>query len=218
MIRIARATTTTMLEAQNEMDAQTTVRVGPVTVMHPLTATQRVLLKHVGLALQDCELLRIVGDAIDGESIVSLRMLDWLVTNYAKRRALCVTTTAGKRVHVYEDYRAALATFRRRNFDPFCRSRRRTGQGETVDHCVVLREAERTHSTSLGQLNFMIWAVQRGVLQYARQHAQQLQRDMNLSATRARKEKGAARGRLTLSSPPPSKCRAFLGSRRIDIT
>lgn len=108
---------------------------------------------------------------------ISLRTLDWLVTNYAKKTNLVlVSNQHGKPfVNVFIEYKSQLKGHQKRNFDPFCRRNR-------VCFCGI--------ETTLGQLNFFRWAIQNGVLEYGKQHVQEIEADM-LEALRHRFESSA---------------------------
>jgi len=61
-----------------------------------------------------------VQSILSGESKISLRLLDWLVTNYAKKHN--VSYLVGSRhVIVYLAYKSHLKAYSKKMFDPFCR-------------------------------------------------------------------------------------------------
>lgn len=158
--------------------------------------------------------------ALQKQDKVSLRMLDWFVTNYAKRRGLRIASPMGGHVVVHDAYRAALSAFRRRNFDPFCRVTKRTADGSKVHNTVWLYDNQRKAiRTSVSQLNFMLWAYQNGVLQFAVAHTTVIEDDMNqaAAAARARRRNGVPQRRAQLSRPPLSMCHTYAGVRTVDI-
>ena len=139
---------------------------------------------------------------------VSLRALDWLVTNYSKKNpvvyktsntALCAQTTL---VNIHKDYKVWLRTHKRRNFDMF----RRHGR-------VSFELDGETYITTVAQLNFFSWAIQYEVLDYALKHihdieadhAQALSKSRHLS-TSAKTPPHATKRRQALSKPPRVKC------------
>lgn len=119
---------------------------------------------------------------VQGKTPVSLRAIDWLVVNYAKQNNIVTLGSDGRAVNVYNSYQEKLRYWRRRLFDPF---RRR----ERLD----VRIDGQTHSTTLGQANFAIWAHHTGVLKYARAHAAQVELDMNLVTRQVRSLRKARR-------------------------
>jgi hypothetical protein len=111
-------------------------------------------------------------------SSVSLRILDWLVTNYAKKHNVVCRTTNGKLFNVHNAYKVALSVYRRQHFDPFRRNRR-----------IVFDIDGDTHETTIGQCHFLYWANVNGVFQYAEEHLSAIEADMNEVAARQRLKK-----------------------------
>ena len=58
---------------------------------------------------------------LNGESNISLRILDWFVTNYAKQKYIVYELKTGDRFKVYNDYKLKLKAYSKKRFDPFCR-------------------------------------------------------------------------------------------------
>lgn len=116
---------------------------------------------------------------------VSLRLLDWFVTNYAKAHNVVLTrqTQQNNVVHfnVYLSYRAQLKAYSKQMFDPF---RRR-------DRIVFFYERGRSIETTIGQLNFFRWMLQNDLIEYVTQHARAIEADM-LAAQRQAKADAAA--------------------------
>lgn len=106
---------------------------------------------------------------------VSLRALDWLVTNYAKRTGLVVNGVA-----VHQSYKDHLRTYRRRHFDPF----QRVVSGNIGK--VTFEYAGDTFATTVGQLNFVLWGHSHGLVEYIRDHINDIELDMT-AAVRARR-------------------------------
>ena len=57
---------------------------------------------------------------ITGESKISLRIVDWFATNFAKKYYTTIFDD-DKRFKVYVDYKLKLKAYSKRRFDPFCR-------------------------------------------------------------------------------------------------
>lgn len=111
---------------------------------------------------------------VNGDTVISLRILDWFVTNYAKKyyTVYDLPTIDGEhmeRFKVYRDYKLKLKAYSKKRFDPFCRWER---QWVPVDDT---KEME----TTLGQLNFFKWAIEHGVIDYIRAHFDAIEQDMN---------------------------------------
>ena len=58
---------------------------------------------------------------INGESKISLRIVDWFVTNYSKKNFTVYETQQNTRFKVYHDYKLKLKAYSKKRFDPFCR-------------------------------------------------------------------------------------------------
>jgi len=55
---------------------------------------------------------------IEQKSVISLRILDWFITNYAKK----YKTIIGEReIDIYQNYKLQLKSYSKSQFDPFCR-------------------------------------------------------------------------------------------------
>lgn len=104
-----------------------------------------------------------VGSILQGESNLSLRLIDWFVTNYSKKYNISYMTKANKHVIVYLAYKSHLKAYSKKMFDPFCRWKR-----------IKFHAFE----TTVGQLNFFEWAIQDEVLDYIEMHHKQIQEDM----------------------------------------
>lgn len=140
----------------------------------------------------------------NNEKKISLRALDWLVTNYAKKnpqiRKVKPRDMPEKAESMYSEYKMWLRKYRRAHFDPF---RRRSRITFTLD--------DQTYQTTVGQLNFMYWASRHGVLDYAYAHIADIEKDHSESSRTKNLAKSAAansctkRKRRQLSEPPLDK-------------
>lgn len=104
-----------------------------------------------------------VKSILDGTSQLSLRLIDWFVTNYAKKYNVAYLTRAQKHVIVYLSYKSHLKAYSKKMFDPFCRWKRIKFQN---------------FETTVGQLNFFEWAISDDVLEYLEKHREDVQADM----------------------------------------
>ena len=60
---------------------------------------------------------------LQGTSDISLRVIDWFVTNYAKTHSTAYILN-GQEFLVYRDYKSQLKAYSKKLFDPFCRRER----------------------------------------------------------------------------------------------
>ena len=107
---------------------------------------------------------------INGESKISLRIIDWFATNYAKKYyTLYSIHTTGRRFKVYVDYKLKLKAYSKKRFDPFCR----------WDRITIPYKNGTFIQTTIGQLNFFKWAIENDIVQYIEQHYGTIEDDMN---------------------------------------
>ena len=110
---------------------------------------------------------------INGESKISLRIVDWFVTNFAKKYYTVYELPSKEnditRFKVYNDYKLKLKAYSKRRFDPFCRWERIT----------VPYDNEKYMETTIGQLNFFKWAIENNIIQYIENNYLDIENDMN---------------------------------------
>lgn len=126
---------------------------------------------------------------------VSLRILDWLVTNYAKKHNIVYLVPGEDGVpgvfNMYLEYKSQLKAFGKRFFDPFCR-RERLRFGD---------DSGTPFYTTVGQLNFFKWALSNGVVQYGREHCRSIEDDMLRSIRHRASSSGASDGATGVQKP-----------------
>ena len=164
VIEIQKPSATNSIAAQDSQlaTAQHLIACGRFTVHHPLGRVQRAVMDDMAAFYADDKRLLQLCKLINQKECISLRTLDWLVTSYARRYDFYI----GPDRSVYELYKLALARFRRRNFDPFRRSRRRLGHAE-LTYDVTFESPEGPQRTTVGQLNFVCWTLRTGLYEYA---------------------------------------------------
>ena len=123
---------------------------------------------------------------VNGNSNISLRIIDWFVTNYAKKNNISYYTNhlmdvqeGGKIVNkpvtrqfiVYLNYKSQLKAYSKKQFDPFCRRERISFYYDKENELV----------TTVGQLNFFRWAIENHVLEYIGDNLEDIEKDMNQS-------------------------------------
>ena len=59
---------------------------------------------------------------LDKSSGISLRNLEWFITNYAKKNNVSYKTRDGKLFTVHCAYKSSLDGYSKKLFDPFCRA------------------------------------------------------------------------------------------------
>ena len=108
---------------------------------------------------------------LTGTSSVSLRLIDWFVTNYSKKFNVSYLHES-RQFMVHFHYKRELKAYSKRLFDPFCRRERISFQA---------RGHPPIEETTVGQLNFFRWAIEMGVIRYILEHVADIEKDMNVS-------------------------------------
>lgn len=109
---------------------------------------------------------------IDGTSKLSLRLIDWFVTNYSKKHNTVITRERQNNIihfNVYLSYRSQLKAYSKQQFDPFRRRDRIT---------FVYEEGKTGIETTIGQLNFFRWVLQNDILEYISSNIDDIEKDM----------------------------------------
>lgn len=123
---------------------------------------------------------------LNGDSIISIRIIDWFVTNYSKENFTIyniIDEDSGKlrRFKVYIEYKLKLKSFSKKRFDPFCRWDRINLPIHLFksNHEQKLSQDIQYIQTTIGQLNFFKWALQNNILEYLSEHIDVIEHDMN---------------------------------------
>lgn len=130
---------------------------------------------------------------INGDSRISLRIVDWFATNYSKGNYTVYNKTDGTRFKVYTDYKLKLRAYSKKRFDPFCRWER----------IMIPYKDGKSIQTTLGQLNFFKWAIENEVIDHIDANYANIEGDMN-------KRNSASRRRATVPGPKTRKRREEL--------
>lgn len=105
---------------------------------------------------------------LQSTSEISLRLVDYFVTNYAKKTNVSFMQ-AGRHFLVYFNYKRELNAYSKRLFDPFCRRERIMFQARGVEAFV----------TTVGQLNFFRWFIEKEILEFITANREAIEKDMN---------------------------------------
>lgn len=125
---------------------------------------------------------------------LSLRALDWLVTNYSKKTPIVYNVTPPNCpeviINVYRSYKTWLWNHKRKNFDPFRRGQR-----------IYFDLDGQTYESTVGQLNFFYWASRYGVLNYARVHIDEIEKDQAQTTKQVTSTEGSKKRRQLSQAP-----------------
>lgn len=107
-------------------------------------------------------------ELLQGTSIISLRLIDWFVTNYAKRHNIGYIL-GSQEFMVYMSYKSQLKAYSKKLFDPFCRRERIMFSLPGTEQFV----------TTVGKLNFFRWAIEKNVIEYLKANRVTVEAEMN---------------------------------------
>jgi hypothetical protein len=105
---------------------------------------------------------------LQGTSAISLRLIDWFVTNYAKRKSIGYLIN-GQEFMVYMSYKSQLKAYSKKLFDPFCRRERIMFSLTGIEPFI----------TTVGKLNFFRWAIEKQVIDFLKTQYEIVETDMN---------------------------------------
>jgi hypothetical protein len=136
-----------------------------------------ILLNKLLLFYKNTEYFDKMISIINGTSKISLRIVDWFVTNYSKKNYCVIENVeTNERFKVYNDYKLKLKAYSKKKFDPFCR----------WDRINVPYKDTMCVQTTLGQLNFFKWTIENKILEYIENNYSTIENDMNLRNSSAK--------------------------------
>ena len=110
---------------------------------------------------------------ITGESKISLRVIDWFVTNYSKKNQIIYKIKENNEesyINIHTHYRSQLNAYGKKYIDPFCRGKDRIMFKVSESQCVL---------SNISQLNFFKWAHQYKVLEFIEKNYEIIVKDMS---------------------------------------
>jgi hypothetical protein len=150
------------------------------------------LMNQLGTFYNNSDYIEIIKNIIDQKSIVSLRILDWFITNYSKKYRTIITTKKGESIDVYMNYKLKLKSYSKEAFDPFNRKNK-------IIFCYD-KNSEKIIETSCGQLCFFKWCFENDILDFVRNNLNIIEQDMKTSL-KIKKDCVSGKKRQPLSLP-----------------
>jgi hypothetical protein len=166
-----------------------------------LSINQNLLYGKIKKFFSDSDNINDLLNILEGKTKLSLRIIDWFVTNYSKKQFIIIHNkkkqierfTAGKispktkkrledkyeEFNVHLNYKSQLKSFQKKQFDPFCRKERINFYYDDNKFIV----------TTIGQLNFFKWAIKNNIITYIKEHINEIEKDMNLNIKKAKSHK-----------------------------
>ncbi len=155
------------------------------TTINTCTTQNDLLLKNLEKFYENKDYLKKMISIINGESIISLRIVDWFVTNYAKKNFIVydIKDENGEKVRfkVYNDYKLKLKAYSKRRFDPFCRWERIS----------FPYDENKYVETTIGQLNFFKWSIENNIIDYIETNYSAIDEDQSARNSSSKKKHGS---------------------------
>lgn len=165
-----------------------------------LTEYEKIVLKELN-RFYTIDKIEKIKPIINQESDISLRLIDWTLTNYTKKYGILIRKTNGEVIDIYESYKACLDSYPKNElFDVFKRgSCIRFYYTDNEDDYII---------TSVKQLNIFRWILRHEILTYIEQNREKINNDHRESLRRSKKNKpkGKKSQRQELSTSAYRRC------------
>jgi hypothetical protein len=166
--------------------------------MLPISTEDLILAKLIEFYRTDDNLDYVI-QIVNQNTNVSLRLLDWLVTNYAKgsgeNDGFSYNITgetkdgaelASDRFDVYTEYKNQLKAYNKKYFDPFARKERiyffkdptKMPIKLTAAECKEYKKRDDGLVSTIAQLHFFMWSITNKVIIHAAAKAELIEKDM----------------------------------------
>lgn len=151
-----------------------------------LNSRHVVIMNKIKKFYNDKNNLNILISIINGDSYLSLRVIDYFVTNYAREKEIIYETEINNKKEkfmVYYSYKSQLKAYSKKQFDPFCRRERILFFIDKYDG--ISNDPIRT---TVGQLNFFRWAIKNNILDYIYKNYESIENEMNKFSKKVKKK------------------------------
>lgn len=165
-----------MALVQSAINSEVYVTPDPQTRKHKIFCKQELIIQSLQQFYTNRSDLKEILQILEGETDMSLRLIDWFVTNYARYHNTSYILK-GHEFFVYLDYKNQLKAYSKKLFDPFCRRERIMFQLADIPAFI----------TTVGKLNFFRWAIEKGVIDHIKLNLLSIEKEMNESARELQK-------------------------------
>jgi hypothetical protein len=186
----------------NKMNIQE-IKLTPTSKSTQMDTQDDLLMKQLTEFFTDKNHLYQMLPILNKQANISLRILDWFVTNYAKETPV-IYNWNGKILNVYCSYKDQLKAYSKKRFDPFKRRWQTIDEKRTDVGIKFWYTNDKNIETTVGQLNFFKWAIQNGIIAYVVEHLSDLV-DKMLISTKDKKKLRIKEQVVDSSSPQLSK-------------
>jgi hypothetical protein len=151
-----------------------------------IVSREELLLNSLGRFYnQDPQYLKILSLISKQKTSISLREMDYTVTNYSNNNKVIYKLKDNSSFNMYLDYKCQLRGYSKRNFDPFCRRQRLFLDFETktpifLDEKEIEKYKLREDGlvTTIGQLAFFRWAILNEVVDFCFNNKEKIDEEM----------------------------------------
>ena len=116
--------------------------------------------------------IEVLFNVINKRSNYSLRVIEWFVTNYAKKISVTYNVN-GKPFNVYKKYKDALKSYTKEKFDPFKRTKNIKDKFDLYN-----KYTKETIETTICQLNFFKWLISNNIHEYLDKNINKIKEEM----------------------------------------
>ena len=133
---------------------------------------------------------------INGKSNISLRIIDWFITNYSKKYNTIIRKPNKTKkdsytmFNIHHNYKTQLKSFSKKQFDPFRRNMRIDFEYETG----------KTIETTVAQMNFFRWAFKNNIIEHIHKKYKTIEKDMLENIKNKNKKKGGKNKKISASA------------------
>jgi len=143
--------------------------------------------------------------SIINNELMSLRTLDWFVSNFSKKKNTMFTTSSGKLFNVFMEYKSQLKSYSKKMFDPFNRGER-----------IIFNNHGNEIYTTCGQLNFFRWVIKNDIVNECLKNLDDVEEDMTNSMKQRKTSAKPDEKRKELSKAAIKSCQTI--QTRVTIT
>lgn len=136
---------------------------------------------------------------VEQGTVISLRLLDWFSTNYSKFNRVYIN-----KIDIHSDYKDQLKGYKKQFFDPFCRRQRiflMFGKPDAslsylhIDNHEEYLNRKDGIVTTVGQLNFFRWCIERNIVGYILNNLKTIENSM-LEISNSKKSDNKHHGKI----------------------
>lgn len=127
----------------------------------------KLLMDKINLFFENEVNKKVLINILNNNFNISLRIIDWFVTNYCKKYNIFWIEN-NQRFVVYLNYKLQLKAYSKKFFDPFCRRERMFFHYKEDEYL----------ETTVGQLNFFKWIIEHNIINYIKNNYEDIEFDM----------------------------------------